>query len=63
MKKNLDLILGALLIIYIIFLSALSGTKFAFSEGIILIAVFLYSNLCIKMEENKKINNKIIDKA
>ena len=31
--------------------------------AIILIAVFLYSILCIKMEENKKINNKITDKA
>ncbi len=54
MKKNWDLILGALLIIYIIFLSALSGTKFAFSEGIILIAVLLIIYHFIKDKLNKK---------
>ncbi|MCI6190532.1 MAG: YdcF family protein [Clostridium sp.] len=54
MKKNWDLFLGIALIIYIILLSIMSGTKFAFSEGILFIAALFIIYHFIKDKLKKK---------
>lgn len=56
MKKNIDIICGAVLIIYSIIINSLSGTKIAFSEVLILIGIILIGYHLIK-DKIKNIEN------